>query len=153
MYLLLYIITYVRGLKQNHATLQLSTSRQNKAWPQGSFLTGTNHHHSVVFHVFPSSSPSAPLVQRRKSKKCLLLIAEAPYFYCRSPIFLSHWCPFHRISYSFLPKTPVMTTHRRLCFKPNEIELKEKREMPAYMQLIETSKRRSGGLVRSTTYN
>lgn len=80
MYLLLYIITYVCGLKQNHATLQLSTTRQNKAWPQGSFLTGINHHHSVVFHVFPSSPPSAPLAQRRKSRKCLLPIAEAPYF-------------------------------------------------------------------------
>lgn len=43
------------------------------------FLTGINHHHSVVFHVFPSSSSSAPLVQRRKSRKCLVPIAEVPY--------------------------------------------------------------------------
>lgn len=43
------------------------------------FLTSINHHHSVVFHVFPSSPSSAPLVQRRESKQCLLPIAEIPY--------------------------------------------------------------------------
>lgn len=43
------------------------------------FLTGINHQHSVVFHVFPSSPSCAPLVERKKSIKCLPPIAEATY--------------------------------------------------------------------------
>lgn len=63
----------------NKITLQLPTTRQNKAWPRGQVFNWDKPPPSVVFHVFPSSPSSVPLVQRKKSRKCLLPIAEVLY--------------------------------------------------------------------------